>query len=241
MFSVFSLALFFLLSLFSSEAFSFKVPETLRYELTWAGIKAGEATLEISDDGRETKITSIARSAKFISVFYPVEDVVESRLSADPGANGHPLNYRLKLREGRHRKNKEVIFDRDNRKATYIDYIDKERKEFELPLSAFDALSGFYRVRTMKLEVGKSAYITVFDNKKVWDVEVQVLRKERVEVPAGTFDTIVIKPLLKSEGIFARKGDVYIWLTDDERRVPVLLRSKVKIGSINASLVGGNY
>jgi hypothetical protein len=46
---------------------------------------------------------------------------------------------------------------------------------------------------------------------------------------------------MKSEGIFYRKGEIYIWLTDDEKRVPVMLKTKVKIGSVNASLVGGSY
>jgi len=51
----------------------------------------------------------------------------------------------------------------------------------------------------------------------------------------------VIKPLLKSAGIFARTGDMHIWLTDDERRMPVLMKSKVRIGSIVVTLVGGSY
>lgn len=232
---------FCFLNLFSSEAISFKVPEMLKYDLTWTGIKAGEATLEISDNGQGIGIVSIARSAKWVSFFYTVEDRVESRLANNPRIIGHPVNYLLKLREGKHRKNKEVIFDFKNLKAIYIDYIDKERKEFEIPPAIFDPLSSFYHLRTLNLEVGKSVYVTVFDSKKVWDVEVQVLRKERIVVPAGTFNTIVVKPLLKSEGIFFRKGDVFIWLTDDERRIPVMLKSKIKIGVVNANLVGGSY
>ena len=57
----------------------------------------------------------------------------------------------------------------------------------------------------------------------------------------GSVDTIVIKPLMKSEGIFNRKGDMFIWLTDDERRLPVKMRTKVVVGSITATLVGGEY
>jgi hypothetical protein len=52
---------------------------------------------------------------------------------------------------------------------------------------------------------------------------------------------VVIRPILQSEGIFARTGDLHIWLTDDERRIPVMMKSKVKIGSITATLVGGSY
>ncbi|MDP2277331.1 MAG: DUF3108 domain-containing protein, partial [Nitrospirota bacterium] len=99
----------------------------------------------------------------------------------------------------------------------------------------------FYYLRTLKLVVGEPVYVAMFDSKKVWNVEVQVLRKEKVTLPTGTVDTILIKPLMKSEGIFYKKGDIYIWLTDDEKRIPVKLQTKVAIGSINALLVGGRY
>jgi hypothetical protein len=231
----------FLLHLLSAEAFPFAIPETLNYDLTWTGIKAGEASLEIRDEGNEMKIISTARSAKWVSVFYTVNDTVESRLSKKRPSMGQPVNYKINLREGRNRKNKEVIFDYRSLKALSIDHLDKERAEVEIPARVFDSLSGFYYVRTLNLEVGRSVYVTVFDNKKIWDIEVQVLRKERVEVPAGQFNTIVIKPLMKSEGIFYRKGDIFIWLTDDEKRIPVMLKTKVKVGSITARLVGGRF
>jgi hypothetical protein len=219
------------------------MPEKLQYDLTWAGVKAGEASLEIKEDGDEIKIISTAKSAKWVSVFYTVNNIVESRLSKD-NANqtiGQPVNYRVNLREGKHRRNREVLFDRGSSKAIYIDHINNERDDFEIPLVIFDPISSFYYLRTVNLEVGKSVYVVIFDNKKVWDVEVQVLRKERVEVPAGEFETIVIKPLMRSEGIFLRKGDIHIWLTDDKRRIPVMLKTKTKIGSISANLTGAGY
>ncbi len=231
------------LSLNPGLAESFGVPERLNYDLTWTGIKAGEASLEVIDGGGEMRITSTARSAKWLSFFYAVDDRVESRLVKNQSSHiiGLPVNYKLNLREGRHRKNKELIFDHHNSKVTYIDYLDKERKDFDIPPLTFDAISSFYYLRTLPLQVGKSVYITIFDSKKIWNVEVQVLRKERIEVPAGVFDTIVVKPLMKSEGIFSRKGEILIWLSDDARRIPVMLKTKVKVGSIEANLVGEGY
>ncbi|HWR59496.1 MAG TPA: DUF3108 domain-containing protein, partial [Thermodesulfovibrionales bacterium] len=76
-----------------ATAASFSIPETLRYDLTWTGVKAGEATLEIADDGTGTKIASTARSAKWLSFFYTVDDRVESRLLKNQSANvvGQPV------------------------------------------------------------------------------------------------------------------------------------------------------
>jgi hypothetical protein len=83
--------------------------------------------------------------------------------------------------------------------------------------------------------------VTIFDSKKVWNVEVKVLKKERVTLPMGTFDTVVVKPLMKSEGIFYRKGEILIWLTDDAKHIPVKLQTKVAVGHITATLVQGAY
>ncbi len=229
--------------LLPSYAASFNIPEKLVYDLKWMGIKAGTASIEIINEEDTTKIISQAHSAKFISLFYKVEDRIESTLSqgSSPSPIGQPIKYRVKIREGRHRRDKEVIFDHGKGKALYIDYRNEEKAEFEIPSPVFDPVSGFYYFRALELVIGEPVYITVFDSKKVWDVEVQVLRKEKVTLSAGTFDTIVVKPLLKSEGIFSRKGEVHIWLTDDVKHIPVLVKSKVKIGHITATLVQGIY
>jgi hypothetical protein len=232
------------LSLFSEvSAMPFKIPERLIYDLTWTGIKAGTASLELVNDGNTYKIISTARSADWVSVFYTVEDRVESTLSksATSPEFGQPVKYRLKIQEGKHRKDKEVVFDRIHNKAQYIDYLKKEDKQFDVPASVLDPISCFYYLRLMKLVVGESVYISIFDSKKVWNVEVQVLRKEKVALPIGTFDTIVVKPLMTSEGIFYRKGEILIWLTDDSRHVPVKMQTKVAIGAITATLVQAKY
>jgi hypothetical protein len=258
-----------------SYAASLNIPEKLVYDLTWSGIKAGTASLELINDKDKIKIISTACSAKVISVFYKVDDRVESTLvkneknpqesprsplwkrdnppkspfikggevglSGESLFIGNPLNYRLRIREGKHRKDKEVIFNPNNSKATYIDHLKNEKKIFDVPDFVFDPLAGFYYLRTLRLEVGKSVYVTIFDSKKVWNVEVQVLRREKITLPIGAFDTLVIKPLMKSEGIFYRKGDIIIWLTDDMKRIPVMVQTKVKIGHITATLVRVNY
>ncbi len=221
----------------------FKVPEKFIFDLNWIGIKAGTASLELKNDGDKIKIISTAQSAKWISIFYTVNDRAESTLLQNSSLSiiGQPVNYKLNIQEGRHRRNKEVIFDYAMNKALYIDHLKNEKKEIDLPDFVHDPLSSFYHLRTLELVVGTPVYITIFDSKKVWNTEIQILRKEKVTVPAGTFDTIVVKPLMKSEGIFHRKGDIFIWLTDDTKHIPVKMEIKVAIGSITANLVEGIY
>jgi hypothetical protein len=221
----------------------FQIPEKFVYDLTWAGIRAGTASLEVINEGNTLKIISTARSASWISVFYTVDDRIISTLLKNPAFSyiGLPATYRVKIREGRHRRDKEVIFDRAGNKAQYINHLKNEKREYPVPPGVFDPISGFYHLRSLALRVGEPVVVTIFDSKKVWEVEVQVLRREKITLPIGTFDTIVVRPVMQSEGIFFRKGDIFIWLTDDERHIPVKVQTKVAIGHVNATLVQGMY
>lgn len=218
------------------------IPEKLIYDVTWTGIKAGTAVQEITSDGSETRILSTAHSADWISIFFPVEDRIEAVLRWNTHSRfGSTKTYRLKIREGNHRRDKVVYFDHARGIAHYHDNLNGDKRDIPIPASALDTLSSFYFVRTLKLGVGKSVFLTILDNKTVWNVEVKVLRKEKIKTKLGTFDTIVIKPLLTSEGIMDRRGDMFIWLTDDQRLLPVKMKTRVKVGSITAILVGGTY
>ncbi|MGA7826147.1 MAG: DUF3108 domain-containing protein [Geobacteraceae bacterium] len=239
---IFFAALLLSIFLFSEKASALTIPEKLVYDLTWAGIKAGTATQEISTDNGDIKIVSIARSADWISVFFPVEDRIVSLLTPTPDSTfGQSKSYSMKTREGSHRRDREVTFNHVKGIAYYKDNINGDKQELPIIASTLDTLSSFYFVRTLKLEVGKSVFLTILDNTKTWNVEVQVLRKEKIETSLGTFNTIVIKPLMQSEGIMDRKGDMLIWLTDDSRLLPVKMKTKVKIGSVTATLVGGSF
>jgi hypothetical protein len=224
-------------------ASAFAVPEKLVYNITWAGIKAGTATLEISSTDNAMRIISTARSSDWVSVFYTVDDWVEAIISkpVPPEVFGVPLNYRMKIREGRRRRDKEVAFDHLRHKAACRDYIDGEKRNVDIRGKTLDPLSSLYYMRLVTPEVGKPFFVDVFDDMKAASVEVRVLGRERIRTGLGYFDTIVIKPLFKSEGIFNRRGDIYIWFTDDRRHIPVKMQTKVRLGHITATLAGGNY
>lgn len=227
----------------ASDAASQSINEQFVFELRWGGLKAGTATMEIIHEEDTARIISTARSADWVSLFYTVDDRIEARLIKKPSLLlfGLPTDYRVKIREGRRRRNKEVIFNHERLKALYIDHRKGKKKEFVILPDTLDPLSSLFHVRTLDIEVGKSIFVNIFDSKRMWNVEVQVLRKERLKTGLGEFNTVVIKPLMKSEGIFNRKGDMVIWLTDDDRHIPVMMKTKVVVGSIVATLVSGTY
>ena len=224
-------------------ASALSVPERLVYDISWTGIKAGTAVQEVSSRGGELHIVSSVHSADWISPFFPVEDRTESVLSHNSGAEtlGLPRTYQEKINEGKTHTLKEARFDQQRLRVDTKDFIKNTEKSDAISAKTFDSLSCVYFVRSSELVIGRSLFIDIYDCKRIWNTEVQVVRREEITTPLGRFKTIVVKPLLKAEGFFARTGDVTVWLTDDSLRIPVKMTTKVKLGSITATLVGGSY
>jgi hypothetical protein len=222
---------------------AFSIPERLEFELTYAGIPAGRAVQEVFPFRDEIRIVSTARSAAWLKYFFPVEDRIESILSPalTPFSIGVPIFYRERKNEGRTHVQRDAVFDRQKMEVTTTDLLMNTSSTKKITEKTYDTLSSFYYFRSIPLKVGAPYRIEIFDGKRLWDTEVKVLRHEEIVIPLGRFKTIVIHPLLQSEGLFSRTADMYIWLTDDERRIPVLMKSKVVVGSITATLVGGSY
>lgn len=209
--------------------------EKLFYDIYWMGIYAGKAVLEAENKNGIFRITSRVQSAPVISAFYKVEDFAECIVT-----NGLPFKLRLKLQEGPHTSDKETVFDMGSRKITFINYLKGKKKEHDIPNgSIWDILSGFYFIRTQKLEAGKPAYVDIFDSNKFFRAEVNILKKQTLQISGiGEVSTLVIKPELKSEGLFKKTGDILIWLTDDDRKIPVRVETRIPVGSVVAELKG---
>jgi hypothetical protein len=106
-----------------------------------------------------------------------------------------------------------------------------------VPLPLDDG-SFLYFLRTIPLEVGKEYSFDRYFRPDRNPVRFHVLRRERISVPAGTFETIVVRPIIKARGVFSENGRAEVWLTDDSRRIMVQLKSHMKLGSLSLFLKG---
>lgn len=237
----FTFALLILLAIASPSFAAQKIPEKLIYSLSWTGITVGTAIQELVDEGEVRKITSSARSNDWLSTFFPVDDRTESLLEKSGDFPGKTRNFKMLFKEGSRVRDREISFNPAGKVAHFFDRKSGEHLSIPLVAETFDIYSSFYYVRHQPLEPGRSIYINVLDSKKLHRIAIRVLRRERIKVPAGEFDTIVIEPMVKPEGVFEGKRGAYIWLTDDARRVPVKAQTKVTIGSVIAVLTGGSY
>lgn len=218
----------------------FGVGERLKFEIKYGFISAGTATLGIPETVTERgyecyRIVSLAESNSFFSAFFTVRDVAESYLDTRELV---PRRFEKRLREGGFRAHDIVLFDHDRHVALY-----PKRGDRLVPISvgAQDILSSLYYVRMMDLTVGRSTFIDNHADRKNYPLEIKVLRKERVEVPVGRFDCLVVEPVMRGAGLFSHQGRLTVWLTDDAARIPVLMKSKIMVGSISAVLTDVDY
>ncbi len=207
--------------------------EECRFAVKFGFVRAGEATLAVAGEDRVAgrpvyHLVSTAESARFFSTFFPVRDRVESFWSPELRV---PLRFEKHIREGKYAKDESVAFD----PAAGL-VIGPKGTRTEVPPGTQDVLSAFYYVRSQPLAVGTVIEVPNYSDGKLYPLQVRVLRRETVEVPAGTYRCLVVEPLLKSAGLFKQEGSLTIWLTDDARRIPVLMKSKVAVGSIVAEL-----
>lgn len=222
----------------------FQVGEKLEFKIYFEFIQGGEAKMEIVgieevNGNKCLKIVSTAKSLKKVDLFYKVRDKVESWRDV---SGGYSRRFYKKLREGSYRNERWVNYFPDDSIAVCVDVLKKAAPEtIAVGEYVYDVLNSFYEMRNLDLKVGEVLTINMEDNKKLYPIEIHVLRKESVKVPAGKFDCVVIEPRMKSAGLFRAKGKMLIWISNDEHKIPVLMKSKLYFGRVWAKLTRYNY
>jgi len=211
----------------------FGAGEKSTFEVKFSGIRVGSGSLEVvgveSVRGRDTWHTLFTVQGG--TFFYRVNDVYESWIDT------HTLNSLLFIRQieegARERaQNFEIIPE----KGIYVERARDYNKTLRTVAQPLDEGAFLYFVRTVPLKVGETYDFNRYFIPDRNPVRVIVLRKERVTVPAGTFNAIVVKPIIKTKGIFSEKGQAEVWLSDDSARMLLQVKSKLSFGSLNLYL-----
>lgn len=209
----------------------FSEGERLVYSVKYSFIKVGTATLEVRGGVEQNgvdcyHIVSEERTTPFFSRIFEIDDRLESFVDRE---NLSSVRYKKRIREGNYKADQTVDFDRENGLARYDD-----GSEVEILPGAKDIIASIYYTRTLDLKVGESVTVNNHTDGKNYPLEVEVLRKEEIETPAGRFSCIVVRPKIEGSKAFGSKGGLTLWFTDDRWKVPVLIRSKLPIGSLSA-------
>jgi len=213
--------------------------ENLQYSIEWRLINAGKAQLTWTAAAETFRTNLHLESSGLVSKLFKVNDEYTSIL--DEGLCA--LSSLMKTHEGNRRRETKVTFDPERRKASYLerDMVKNSvltSSEVDIPSCVCDIVGGLYRMRTLNLDAGQTTLVPMSDGKKNAMVRLDALRRETVRTPAGSYRTMRYEAFLLNDVLFRRSGRVYIWLTDDRRRLPiqVQVRLHLAIGTITVQL-----
>lgn len=226
--------------------FPFKVGEKIEYAVKYFALEAGRFTFEVRPikQIQNRPVFHFYVSAKSSSVFawvYTLKDFAESFWDMK---TQRPYLMKIYGEESRYIREVQTSFDWVKKKARYQAKIvevgkglDEEDKTWDLKhMDAQDVVSSLYFLRTKKLELGKSYDFKVAERGKDILVRVQVLEEVMLSTKLGKFKTIVVKPTFSVDGAWKQKGDIKLWLTQDESKTPIQFEAKIKIGTIRGKL-----
>jgi hypothetical protein len=203
---------------------------TAGFRLFSAGKSTMEASLSRSEDGRDTlRISSYTETHPFFDSFYRVRDLVD--LWVDP-ATYEVQKIVRDIHEGRYELQETVRVDRE---AGFM-YTRKDT----LPLAGpvYDPISAIYYLRQLDLKVGDKIQLTIFDGRRLRTIKIAVRKKETLEVPAGKFDCLVLKPVpLDDAKLTSVDGLLRLWLADDDFRTPIRVEQRSNIGTMVLRLI----
>ena len=210
------------------SAWPFQVGERLTYNVSFTGITAGQASLEVVNDTvvnnyHQLHIRFKARTTFPVSSIYTINDQVDTWLDSK---YLYTKKLTKNIREGNYKNDSYTIIDYDqsiaitNGDTVIIDQFLR------------DSYSLFYFLRTIPLIIGETIDFTAFDGKIITPFQVITKTRETINTMAGTFPCLVVKPFREGTTLLKNKGDMMIWFSDDKIRLPIQIRIKLKYGSM---------
>ncbi len=214
---------------------AFKEGERLTFDVKYGFVTAGTAVMSIPNkkkiSGRDAyHITFEVNSVSGFDWIYKVRDRYETYVDA---LGIFPWRFEQHIREGKFSRDFSAYFDHRKLKAK------TSEGEYVIPKYVNDIVSAFYFARTYnysKMKAGDTFKLYNFYKDKVYDLDVRFVGRERISVVAGTFDCIIVEPIIREGGLFKTEGSIFIWLSNDELKIPVKVKTKILIGSIDAEL-----
>lgn len=215
----------------------FSVGEKLTYNVEWLWFDAGRIVLHIPDilndgDRRLMRFTMRTTSTNVIAKIFRMDDFFESYWDMESRI---PKKLVVRIRESYTTTDKVIEFDHETEQAI-VKIDDKEPEIKELDPRAQDFLSSGHFARIWPLIPKKKINFPVFEDKKNYNAVIKVIKKERIRIMGGLVDTVMLIPKIKFEGAFQSRGTLYVWMTDDEYKVPVKFKMSIIVGTMVATL-----
>ncbi|MBI9038850.1 MAG: DUF3108 domain-containing protein [Bacteroidales bacterium] len=223
------------------ENFAFKKGEKLKYRVyydSWltAGITAGIGTLSVKQGNRKFNdrntyhIEVVGKSVGVFNLFFKVRDNFESFMDETALI---PWYFVRRTKEGSFKKDDDVTFNQIEH------YAQSNNGKIDIPPNVQDIVSSFYYLRNFDFDQIKNNELSVnfYLDDTVYNSKISFLGKEIVETEIGTFNCLKFSPMMATGEVFDDPYPLSVWITDDKNRIPVLLESKIIVGSVKIELI----
>ena len=222
------LIIYILTILYADDSYPFKAGEKLHYDVSFAGIKAGNAYLEVINDNEskihnEIHIRFVAKTSFLFSSVYLIDDQIDTWLDIN---DLYTKKIKRSIKQGNYKKESETknYYEKSisvtNKDTTWINGF------------LFDPYSLFYLLRTKPLILGQTITINTFNGKKITPIQIVAKAEETINTVLGSFNCLVIKPFREGSTLLKNKGDMMIWFSNDKKRLPIQIKIKLQYGSM---------
>jgi hypothetical protein len=208
----------------------FAVGERMEYDVKFGMFRVGRASMEVVrlDTIRGEPVFHVVFTVRGRAIFYSLTDSLQSWFSV------HDLTSRRFTQDtddnGTFRVNRYEI---DPARGFYVQ---NGRDTLATTAQPLDDASFFYFARTLPLEVGRTYTLPRYFKPDRNPVTLRVLGRDTVDTPYGRFAAVAVRPTFKSRGLFSAGGQATVWLSDDEYRIPVVIRTRLSVGSLTMNL-----
>ncbi len=221
------------------------VGEKFTYSISYFGIKAGDLILEtmpykLINNRKVYHVRGLAHSSALFSLFYRLDDMVETFFDYE-GLFSH--RFHVLLDETKQERDSLELNDSEKKQTFYWNrWNHKEKGYSEVrtfgTIKPFpqDSVSALYYLRTIPLTVGAEVSVPLVSEGKNLEAVCKVLRREEIKSPLGKVQALVLQPDIKYEGVLKKAGESFLWLSDDDRKIPLRLEAKVRVGTVTATL-----
>jgi hypothetical protein len=224
---------------YQPKHYPFDGGERLVYHASWNGlISVASATVHTTSewvDGQKFYNVRVeTSSSKLLDLIWKMRDTITSKISADRLT---PAHFTFSQRENRKVIDTVASFDRTTKKwSVHRDERTKvKRYQFDEPNNMIDPITAAYLARSLDFKVGDHFYFHIFGGKHRYLLDLEVERKETIRLKSGNIEAFKFVPRLEDvmqEGYASRLNEAAVWISADERRLPVLLKGKTIFGSV---------
>lgn len=215
--------------------------EWFNFRVHYGFVTAGYATLEVKNATYKGKdvyhIKGFGKTTGVSRWFFKVEDDYQSFIDKEKNI---PYKFVRKIDEGGYTKDVEVDFNHLSRKATVNDKKHNETSIFSFPKETQDMVSAFYYLRnnidTKNIKEGDVMQMNMFFDKENFKFQLKFIGREVLDTNFGRINTLVFRPYVQSGRVFKEKESLTVWVSDDENKIPLLIKADLAVGSLKATL-----